>query len=100
MPDRAEVALLKAIAGSDAGALDECVRTGMLVVDSVTVRFRHELARMAVEAHVPAGRRLGLHADILAHLAGVPDADPARLAYHAEAAADAAAVLRYAPGRR
>src|SRR5690606_33871346 len=39
----------------------------------------------------------GLHADILAHLAGVPDADPARLAYHAEAAADAAAVLRYAP---
>src|SRR5690606_37038418 len=32
VPDRAEVALLKAIAGSDAGALDECVRTGMLVV--------------------------------------------------------------------
>ena len=43
------VALLKPIAGSDGGALDERARTRTPVVDSVTVRFRHELARMAVE---------------------------------------------------
>lgn len=34
---------------------------------------------------------------MLAHLAGEPDVDPARLAYHASEADDRAAVLRHAP---
>lgn len=97
VPDRAEVALLKASGGADLAALDECVQAGMLVVEDATVRFRHELARLAVETDVPAARRLGLHAQILRYLSRVPDADPARLSYHAEAAGDPAAVLRYAP---
>ena len=61
--------------------------------------FRHELARLALEASLPANRRVALHRRALALLAkhrrGAPDL--ARLAHHAEAAADAPAVLKYAP---
>ena len=60
--------------------------------------FRHELARVAVEEALPPDRRLRLHRRALAALAG--NADPARLAYHAEGAGDGDAVLRYAPRRR
>ncbi|HEX5543423.1 MAG TPA: LuxR C-terminal-related transcriptional regulator [Micromonospora sp.] len=97
VPDRAEVALLRAAADVNATALDDCVQAGMLIVDETHVRFRHELARMAIEADVPATHRIELHARILEYLGRAASADPARLSYHAEAAADPAAVLRYAP---
>ncbi|HEX5598632.1 MAG TPA: AAA family ATPase [Micromonosporaceae bacterium] len=97
VPVRAEVALLRAVAGDDAAGLDDCVQAGLLVVADTNVRFRHELARMAIEADVPTTRRIELHAWILRHLQNASNADPARLSYHAEAAADSTAVLRYAP---
>jgi DNA-binding CsgD family transcriptional regulator/tetratricopeptide (TPR) repeat protein len=63
--------------------------------------FRHELARLAVAEQVPAFRRISIHRQILAALrdrsaTGVP-VDHARMAHHAEAAADSEAVLAYAP---
>lgn len=108
VPDRVEVSLLRSVfeiesdgVGSGMTALDEGVRSGMLVLDGLTVRFRHDLARRAVEADVPAARATVLHGRVLAHLAGrdgsTDTVDPARLAYHADAAGDSAAVLRYAP---
>ena len=61
--------------------------------------FRHELARLAIEASLPPDRAVALHRHAIAALAhpatGAPDL--ARLAHHAEAAADTPAVLRYAP---
>jgi DNA-binding CsgD family transcriptional regulator len=82
----------------DAGdePLDECVLSGMARIDGRTVAFRHELARLALEAEVPPRRRAALHRDVLERL-DARGADPARLAHHAEAAGDAAAVLRHAP---
>jgi DNA-binding CsgD family transcriptional regulator/tetratricopeptide (TPR) repeat protein len=79
-----------------AGAVDACVRAGMLIRDGTRIGFRHELARLAIEDSIPPGRRAALHQRALAALAG-PDADPARLAYHAEEAGDRAAVLAHAP---
>jgi DNA-binding CsgD family transcriptional regulator/tetratricopeptide (TPR) repeat protein len=50
-----------------------------------------------VEQSVPAHRAAARHAGILGALGTLGGADDARLAFHAEAAGDAAAVLRYAP---
>ena len=88
--------LLEAVAGADAAAIDECLRAGMLRDDGRGVRFRHELARLAVERAVPAARRVQLHRQILAHLVVASPDEPARLAYHAEEAGMAAAVLEHA----
>ncbi|MFC4948020.1 ATP-binding protein [Pseudonocardia sp. GCM10023141] len=78
-------------------AIDDAVAAGMLVLEQRTVRFRHELARRAVEVEVPAARAAVLHARVLAFLVGTRSADPARLAFHADAAGDPMAVLHHAP---
>ena len=80
--------------------LEACLASGHAARPSATPsRFRHEIARVAVEDALPphraaraappragrAGRRAGRRPDL------------ARLAHHAEAAGDAEAVLRYAP---
>jgi tetratricopeptide (TPR) repeat protein len=78
-------------------ALDECRSGGMLVLGDGTARFRHELARLAVEGAIPDGTKRDLHRRILEALERVPGSDPARLAHHADAAAEARLVLRYAP---
>jgi DNA-binding CsgD family transcriptional regulator len=76
--------------------LDECTLSGMTRMDGRAVTFRHELARLAVEAEIAPRRREALHREVLARL-DARGADPARLAHHAEAAGDAEAVLRHAP---
>ena len=88
VPDRVEVALLEAIARESfevgSAGLDDALRSGMLVLDvPATVGFRHELARRAVEADVPAAHAAGLHGRILAFLAAADGVDPARLSFHA-----------------
>jgi tetratricopeptide (TPR) repeat protein len=52
---------------------------------------------MTVEGAMPPTRRLALHRAALAALALGEDPDFARLAHHADAAGDAAAVLQWAP---
>jgi predicted ATPase len=76
--------------------VDECVAAGMLRGEGRGLRFRHELARLAVERAVPASRRVELHRQILAHLVVTSRDEPARLAHHAEEAGMAAAVLEHA----
>jgi DNA-binding CsgD family transcriptional regulator len=99
VPPQAELWLLEALAGDAADRLDECLTSGMLIVESAGVAFRHELARLAVEESVPPHRKVGLHRRALAALADPPDGAPdlARFAHHAEAAGDGDAVLRFAP---
>jgi DNA-binding CsgD family transcriptional regulator/tetratricopeptide (TPR) repeat protein len=89
---------LDAVCGSSAPALDECLASGMLVDDDGRVRFRHELARMAIEGELGSSRRRKLHAAMLVALSDpTRGIDPARLAHHAEGADDAVAVLHLAP---
>ena len=75
--------------------LDECVLSGMARMRGQSVAFRHELARLAVEAEIPPRRRAALHRDVLGRLEA-SGADSARLAHHAEAAGEGEAVLRHA----
>lgn len=69
---------------NDWRAADELVAAGMLVVDGSTVRFRHELLRLAVEDGIPPGRRRELHGVVLGRLG--PAAEPTQVAYHARQA--------------
>jgi DNA-binding CsgD family transcriptional regulator/tetratricopeptide (TPR) repeat protein len=94
-----ETRLLAEAAGAAPGDLDECVEAGMLQARPGGVAFRHELARLAIEQALPPGRRADLHRRTLSALLAQPPAthDPARLAHHADAAGDAAAVLTHAP---
>jgi predicted ATPase len=99
VPKRVEVWLLEALTDGDLGALDECLRSGVLRAEADGVLFRHELARLAVDASLAPNRAVMLHRRALVALAdpalAVPDY--VRLAHHAEAAGDGPAVLRYAP---
>jgi DNA-binding CsgD family transcriptional regulator/tetratricopeptide (TPR) repeat protein len=98
VPGPAELWLLEVLApAAGAGALDECLGSGMVLLVGGRVEFRHEIARQVVEEALPPGRRAGLHRVALAALAGQAAPDLARLAHHAEAAGDAEAVLRFAP---
>ncbi len=96
VPARVELSLLETLAGDAIGGLEMCLSSGMLQVEGAAVAFRHELARLAVEDAIPGHRRIELHRSLLSALAGSPAPDPARVAYHAEAAGDAEAVLRSA----
>ena len=96
IPARAELPLLKTLAGEAFAALDECLSSGMLQVEGDAAAFRHDLARLAVEDAIPGHRRTELHRLVLSTLTAWGTADPARLVHHAEAAGDAEAVLRHA----
>jgi DNA-binding CsgD family transcriptional regulator/tetratricopeptide (TPR) repeat protein len=82
-------------------ALAEVIASG-LVADHPVPRFRHEIARQAIERAVSPARRPGLHARILQGLRDLGCDDDARLAFHAEEAGDGPAALEHAAraGRR
>ena len=96
---QAELWLVEALVGELDARLDECLSSGMLVSADGGVAYRHELARMAVEESVTAGRRLSLHRSALETLASRSHSDRnlARIAHHADAAGEATAVLEFAP---
>jgi DNA-binding CsgD family transcriptional regulator/tetratricopeptide (TPR) repeat protein len=93
-----EPALLRGVLDGSTAA-EECLARGVLRTDGQRYFFRHEVARQAILEATDPGLRLTLHGRVLAML----EADPAdvrslaRLAHHAEGAADRDAVLRYAP---
>ena len=99
VPGPIEGWLLAALAPTAAEMLDDCLATGMLVLAGDRVEFRHEIARQVMEDSMPPGRRKAMHRAALAALTSpaAGQQDPARLAHHADAAGDAAAVLAYAP---
>lgn len=66
--------------------LDDCLARGLLQEHEGRIAFRHEIARMALEAALPLSRRLALHARVFRVLGGRPASDVARLAHHADAA--------------
>ncbi|HEY6278773.1 MAG TPA: AAA family ATPase [Streptosporangiaceae bacterium] len=94
---RCEPELLEAAVGCPPDAVAEAVGSGLLVDEGGGLKFRHEIARLAVEQSIGPRRLGGIHARILAALQAAGCADDARLAFHAEGAGDAAAVMRYAP---
>jgi DNA-binding CsgD family transcriptional regulator/tetratricopeptide (TPR) repeat protein len=76
---------------------DDLVSVGLMRVDGETLRFRHELARRAIESEVAPHRRTTGHRALLDGLLEVACDDDARLAYHAEGCGDSALVAELAP---
>lgn len=80
-------------------AIQECLAVGMVALPDGSLAFRHELARRAVEEHLPVPQQQELHARILQTLlrhigSEIPTT---RFVHHADRAGDSEAVLRYAP---
>jgi DNA-binding CsgD family transcriptional regulator/molybdopterin converting factor small subunit len=94
---RVDCALLWSVLAGSGSSADDCLATGIVVAEGHGFRFRHELARRAVEAGIAPQRKRELEVRVLAALEERGDADPALLAHHAEGAGDAEAALRYAP---
>jgi DNA-binding CsgD family transcriptional regulator len=91
-----DIDLLRSVTGCLAPAIDELLESGLLAGEGTALRFRHEIARLAVEEAVTAHRRAGIHTRILSALRALGRDDDARLAFHAEAAGDGQAALRHA----
>ena len=88
--------LLEQAADCPPSTVDELVDRGLLTADGAVLRFRHEIARRAVAQEIPAHRQPAIHACLLAALLAAGSTDHARLAFHAEAAADDPATLEHA----
>ena len=97
MPGQAELWLVREAVHATPAAIDGCLAAGILELHDGALSFRHELARSAVEASL--GPLLGreLNAAVLAKLERQGGIDDARLAHHAQAAGDDAAIRRLAP---
>jgi DNA-binding CsgD family transcriptional regulator/tetratricopeptide (TPR) repeat protein len=93
--NRLDTTLLEAVVDGAGTAYDSVLGAGLFVTDGHGLRFRHEIARLAVADAVPAPRRAALHERILAALTARGDDDDARLAFHADGAGDVTAVLRH-----
>src|SRR6185437_2299700 len=94
-PGRAELDLLADL-GVSADGLDSCADDGLLVLDQAFVRFRHELARVAVTTAIRASDRRRLHGQALQQLARLVPVDQARAVHHAVEAGDTVAISRHA----
>lgn len=96
---RVEPWLLHELTAASSACVDECLATGVLCADGASYTFRHELARQAVLQAMTPTRTMGLHRQVLQSLAANESTRhaAARLALHAAGAADAEAVLRWAP---
>lgn len=94
---RVEVEILAKVGTPDTEAIDECLTAGALVSDGHAFRFRHELARRALEESIPAHRRTELHRQILDVLITTGVTDSARLAHHGDCIGAADVVLEHAP---
>ena len=99
VPGKAERWLLDDTVAPDKGALQECFNAGMVIAPDYSLRFRHEIARRAVEESIPPAERQDLNATVLAGLLrrGIEQVAIGRLVHHADQAGDSAAVLRFAP---
>ncbi len=97
IPGMAEYDLVEQLLGDSLDALAEAERHGILEERTDGLAFRHELARRAVEARLPALRRRALHRAVLDALLLRYRHDPARLVHHALWAGDAGAVATFAP---
>lgn len=95
VPRRVPTPLLDRVFPEWPYAAAEPERRHLLDVRPRYVGFRHELARAAVHAAIPAAMRRRLHAEILEGLLELR-ADPAEIVHHAEAAGEESIVADHA----
>ncbi|MEX1037958.1 MAG: AAA family ATPase, partial [Acidimicrobiia bacterium] len=86
---------INALVGTPSSAAERALHAGVLVGDERGYRFRHELARLAVEDAIPKPRQVDYHRKMLRVLA--PSTDTARLAHHAIQTGDPGLIREHAP---
>lgn len=96
-PRSLELTVALEVAGADPGAADEAVEAGVLLAEGGHLRFRHELARSAIEAVTPLGRQFEWHGAMVEILQRSQPDDLARLAHHAARAHAWDLFVRFAP---
>jgi DNA-binding CsgD family transcriptional regulator len=104
VPAKIERWLVDTLLGAKVGVIEECLNSGLLSTADSALRFRHELARAAIESSLSEPAAQALNADVLTALvrasAAIGARQPvslARLVHHATRAGNDAAVLRHAP---
>lgn len=104
VPPRIEERLVREILAPAEESLESCVDGGLLLYDRGTLRFRHELARQAVEHSLPPTKSVQLHSRVLRALlnSDVAQITLPRIVHHSAHAGDNDVVLKFAPqaGRR
>lgn len=95
---RVEPWLLESVRAPVGETVDECLSRGFLRPEGNNLAFRHELARQAIVHAMSPQRTFETHRAVLRALRRSSGAsrDPARLAHHAEAVGDKAAILSFA----
>jgi DNA-binding CsgD family transcriptional regulator/tetratricopeptide (TPR) repeat protein len=96
VPNRIERRLLSGPAGAMA-LISECIATGLLIDEGESLKFRHELARQAIESALPRSSLQELHGTVLRGLLTSDAENVARIVHHAASAGDRAVVGLYAP---
>jgi DNA-binding CsgD family transcriptional regulator len=76
-------------------ALDECIEKGMLALDGGVMRFRHELARRAVQQSIAPAQRQSLHRAVVKELMLRPDSRASEIAHHAALAGEIASLIKF-----
>jgi DNA-binding winged helix-turn-helix (wHTH) protein/tetratricopeptide (TPR) repeat protein len=99
VPGQVEDWLVEALVGAEGAAVEEALSCGLLESCGGIVKFRHELARQAVEQSIAPFQLRRLHGRVFQCLkAGAGREVPhARLVHHAKAAGLRQEVLLYAP---
>lgn len=98
VPGRIEHWLLHAVLAPSGDDLEGCLGSGLLQIEGPYLRFRHELARVAIESSMQSPIAQAMHKRLLDTMEHSERALPvARLAHHAALADDDAAVRRFAP---
>lgn len=95
-PSRIELVLVKDVLGDVTDAIAECEEARILELVGDALRFRHELAREAVQEDLPAITRRRLNGACLAACERL-GFDLSLCAHHAREAEDAEAIIRILP---
>lgn len=95
-PRHLEREYLKPLVGVEGADADAAVQHGVLVGVRSGYRFRHELARLAVEQSLTPPALVDLHRKMIRLLTDAGSMDLSRLAHHATNAEDPALILEYA----
>jgi DNA-binding CsgD family transcriptional regulator/tetratricopeptide (TPR) repeat protein len=94
--NRPELRLLDAAASCPPTIVDELLASGLVIGDGAWLRFRHEIARLAIEQSIPDHRRRQAHSRVLDAMRILGSNDDAAMAFHGEGAEDGEAVLQCA----
>ncbi len=96
IPGQAERWLVEDLSEDGRSPLEECRARGLVEFDELMVWYRHELVRGAVRDSLPLDRARELNRQLVVAMSKAGE-DVARIAHHAHAAGDDAAVVRYSP---